>query len=215
MSEFLTKIISLLTALVVAVTGLFGLIGKKEDTKPSDSATTTTASQKPTTTEKTTTKAPATTKKPTTTTTTQIVSPTGGTLYTDSAFLKEAEYALNNIRMRNGLPLLKADSDLTRVAAVRVKEIEKSFTHTRPDGRKYNTVFDELKITKPVSMSESIARALKFFNAEDIIKTLSEEPNYQPGIFNAKYTKFGLAWYIDDNEYVDCVREYVVLILAK
>lgn len=208
MSEFLTKIISLLSALVVAITGLFGFLGKKDDSKPSEPATTTTVSQKSTT----TTKAPETTKKPTTT---KIASPTGGTLYTDSAFLHDAESALNNVRMRNGLPLLKADSNLTKVAAVRAKEIEKSFTHTRPDGRKYNTVFDELKITKPGSTSESIARALKFFDAEDIIKTLSEGPNYQPSIFNAKYTKFGLAWYIDDSEYVDCIREYVVLILAN
>lgn len=211
MSEFLTKIISLLSALVVAITGFLGFLGKKDDPKPSEPATTTTVSQKSIT----TTKAPETTKKPTTTTTTKIVTPTGGTLYTDSAFLKEAEYALNNVRMRNGLPLLKADTNLTRVAAIRAKEIEKSFTHTRPDGRKYNTVFDELKIIKPYSTSESIARALKFFDAEDIIKTLSEEPNYQPSIFNAKYTKFGLAWYIDDSEYVDCIREYVVLILAN
>ena len=117
--------------------------------------------------------------------------------------------------MQNSLPLLKADSNLTRVAAVRVREIEKSFSHLRPDGRKYSTVFDELKITKPASMSESIAVALIFYNAADIIKTLTEEPNYQPSIFNSKYKRFGMAWYKDNNIYVDQNRDYVVLILAE
>ena len=216
MSDLLTKIISLLSAIIVAITGFFGSIGKKDDTKPADPVTTTVATQKPTTQKPTTTtKAPGTTKKPTTTTTTRKASASDGTLYSDSAFLHEAENALNNVRMRNGLPLLKADSNLAKVAAVRAKEIKMSFTHTRPDGRKYSTVFDELKIAKPVSMTESIARALIFYDAADIIKTLSEEPNRQPGIFNAKYKRFGLAWYVDDSEYTDRIRDYVVLILAE
>ena len=211
MSDFLTKIVSLLSALVVAITGLFGFIGKKDDPKPADPTTTTVATQKPTT----TTKAPETTKKPTTTTTTKKVSPAGGTLISDSAFLSEAEVALNNVRMQRGLPLLKADSNLAKAAAVRAREIETSFSHIRPDGRKYSTVFDDLKITKPTSMSESIAVALIFFSATDIINTLSEEPNYQPNIFNSKYKRFGMAWYNDGNIYVDQARNYVVLILAK
>ena len=53
---------------------------------------------------------------------------------------------VNAERAKAGLPAVTGDPTLQAAAATRSAELEQSFSHTRPDGRSWVTVFDELGI---------------------------------------------------------------------
>ena len=204
MSNFFTKIAAFFSAIVVAVTGWFSFL-KKDDVKPTNPPTTSITQ----TTKKTTTTKKATTTKKTTTTTKKTTTITNGTVISDSAFISEATNALNAERKKNGAANLKADSNLTKAAAVRAKELAKKFDHIRPDGRKFSTVYSDLKITAPTAVAENIASATKFTGAKDIVDTWIASSSHQKNIVNSKYTRFGMAWYKEGG------KEYSVLLLGN
>lgn len=176
---------------------------------------TTTTKKTTTTTKKTTTTTKTTTTKKTTTTTKKTTTTTKKTqrkeeLITSTAFLNEAAAAFNSARKAAGAAPLRIDSGMTKAAAVRAKEISKSFGHTRPDGRKSYTVYADCGITKPSAVAENICNATRFDDATDIANLWLGSADHKANIINSKYTRMGMAWYINGNG-----KEYAVLLLAN
>lgn len=171
---------------------------------------TTTTTKKPTTTTKkptTTTRKPTTTtKKPTTTTTKK---PVQEVMITDTTFLNEAASVLNTTRSSAGKSGLRADSSLTKVAALRAKEISVNFEGTRPDGRKYTTAYGDCGVELPNYVAECMISSNRFENAKDIIDSWLESSEYRECINDSKYNRFGMAWYKATNG-----RQYCILVLA-
>lgn len=59
------------------------------------------------------------------------------------AFANEVVRLVNEERAKAGLPALTVDRGAASAAQVRAKEIERSFSHTRPDGSSFNSALTE------------------------------------------------------------------------
>lgn len=193
-----------------------------ETTEESTAATTTTATtvkksataaKKPATAAKkpaTTTKKPVTTtKKPVTTT----KKPSGSSLpalVNDSSFLNSAKSAINAERRKAGVSEMSIDYTMCKLAGVRAKEISKNQLHTRPDGRKYNTIYADYGVTKPKATGENIAWATRFDSARDIVNYWMESTQgHREVMLNGKYKRFGIAMIRSGG------KDYAVLMLAN
>ena len=179
-----------------------------ETTEESTAATTTTA----TTVKKsaTATKKPVTTtKKPVTTT----KKPSGSSLpalVNDSSFLNSAKSAINAERRKAGVSEMSIDYTMCKLAGVRAKEISKNQSHTRPDGRKYNTIYADYGVTKPKATGENIAWATSFDSARDIVNYWMESTlGHREVMLNGKYKRFGIAMIRSGG------KDYAVLMLAN
>lgn len=186
-----------------------------ETTEESTAATTTTA----TTVKKsaTATKKPATaTKKPVTTTKKPVTTtkkPSGSSLpalVNDSSFLNSAKSAINAERRKAGVSEMSIDYTMCKLAGVRAKEISKNQLHTRPDGRKYNTIYADYGVTKPKATGENIAWATRFDSARDIVNYWMESTlGHREVMLNGKYKRFGIAMIRSGG------KDYAVLMLAN
>mgnify|MGYP004557023141 FL=1 len=193
-----------------------------ETTEESTAATTTTATtvkksatatKKPVTTTKkpvtTTKKSVTTTKKPVTTT----KKPSGSSLpalVNDSSFLNSAKSAINAERRKAGVSEMSIDYTMCKLAGVRAKEISKNPSHTRPDGRKYNTIYADYGVTKPKATGENIAWATRFDSARDIVNYWMESTlGHREVMLNGKYKRFGIAMIRSGG------KDYAVLMLAN
>ena len=193
-----------------------------ETTEESTAATTTTATtvkksatatKKPATATKkpvtTTKKSVTTTKKPVTTT----KKPSGSSLpalVNDSSFLNSAKSAINAERRKAGVSERRIDYTMSKLAGVRAKEISKNQSHTRPDGRKYNTIYADYGVTKPKATGENIAWATRFDSARDIVNYWMESTlGHREVMLNGKYKRFGIAMIRSGG------KDYAVLMLAN
>lgn len=186
-----------------------------ETTEESTAATTTTA----TTVKKsaTATKKPVTeTKKPVTTTKKPVTTtkkPSGSSLpalVNDSSFLNSAKSAINAERRKAGVSEMSIDYTMCKLAGVRAKEISKNPSHTRPDGRKYNTIYADYGVTKPKATGENIAWATRFDSARDIVNYWMESTlGHREVMLNGKYKRFGIAMIRSGG------KDYAVLMLAN
>lgn len=186
-----------------------------ETTEESTAATTTTATtvKKPATATKkpvtTTKKSVTTTKKPVTTT----EKPSGSSLpalVNDSSFLNSAKSAINAERRKAGVSEMSIDYTMCKLAGVRAKEISKNPSHTRPDGRKYNTIYADYGVTKPKATGENIAWATRFDSARDIVNYWMESTmGHREVMLNGKYKRFGIAMIRSGG------KDYAVLMLAN
>ena len=186
-----------------------------ETTEESTAATTTTA----TTVKKsaTATKKPATAaKKPATTTKKSVTTtkkPSGSSLpalVNDSSFLNSAKSAINAERRKAGVSEMSIDYTMCKLAGVRAKEISKNQSHTRPDGRKYNTIYADYGVTKPKATGENIAWATSFDSARDIVNYWMESTmGHREVMLNGKYKRFGIAMIRSGG------KDYAVLMLAN
>lgn len=193
-----------------------------ETTEESTAATTTTATtvkKSATATKKsaTATKKPATaTKKPVTTTKKPVTTtkkPSGSSLpalVNDSSFLNSAKSAINAERRKAGVSEMSIDYTMCKLAGVRAKEISKNQSHTRPDGRKYNTIYADYGVTKPKATGENIAWATSFDSARDIVNYWMESTlGHREVMLNGKYKRFGIAMIRSGG------KDYAVLMLAN
>lgn len=193
-----------------------------ETTEESTAATTTTATtvkKSATATKKpaTAAKKPATaTKKPVTTTKKPVTTtkkPSGSSLpalVNDSSFLNSAKSAINAERRKAGVSEMSIDYTMCKLAGVRAKEISKNQLHTRPDGRKYNTIYADYGVTKPKATGENIAWATSFDSARDIVNYWMESTQgHREVMLNGKYKRFGIAMIRSGG------KDYAVLMLAN
>ena len=193
-----------------------------ETTEESTAATTTTATtvkKSATATKKpaTAAKKPATaTKKPVTTTKKPVTTtkkPSGSSLpalVNDSSFLNSAKSAINAERRKAGVSEMSIDYTMCKLAGVRAKEISKNQLHTRPDGRKYNTIYADYGVTKPKATGENIAWATRFDSARDIVNYWMESTmGHREVMLNGKYKRFGIAMIRSGG------KDYAVLMLAN
>lgn len=193
-----------------------------ETTEESTAATTTTATtvkKSATATKKpaTAAKKPATaTKKPVTTTKKPVTTtkkPSGSSLpalVNDSSFLNSAKSAINAERRKAGVSEMSIDYTMCKLAGVRAKEISKNQSHTRPDGRKYNTIYADYGVTKPKATGENIAWATSFDSARDIVNYWMESTlGHREVMLNGKYKRFGIAMIRSGG------KDYAVLMLAN
>ncbi len=167
--------------------------------------TTTTTTQKPTT--ATTTTTTTTTQKPTTTTTTTTEKPTTTTTSTTSVpqtvvvagyfcydFETEVIRLVNIERAKEGLRPVVANKSLRSSAALRAVEIVESFSHTRPNGKKWATAIN----VNYVCAGENIAAGQR--TPERVVQAWMESEGHRKNIMNPKYSEIGVGCYYDADQ---------------
>ena len=98
---------------------------------------------------------------------------------------------VNEHRAAAGLAPVTYSAKLSEAAQVRAVEIEKSFSHTRPDGRYFSTVFAEHGITYRYS-GENIAWGQK--SPEEVVTAWMNSAGHRANILDAKFTELGVGY---------------------
>lgn len=122
--------------------------------------------------------------------------PDQGTDNEDRSFAMQVVKLVNTERAKEGLPALTVDAGIESAALVRAKETEKSFSHTRPDGRQFSTALTEAGVTFRGS-GENIAYGQR--TPEEVMKGWMNSPGHRANIMNKNYTKIGVGYYQNSN----------------
>lgn len=108
----------------------------------------------------------------------------------NKTFEEQVAELVNVERGKEGLAPLTMDKKIEAAAAVRAKEIQKSFSHTRPNGSGFSTALKEAGATYK-SAGENIAWGQK--TPEEVVKAWMNSPGHRANIMNKKYSRIGVS----------------------
>ena len=96
---------------------------------------------------------------------------------------------VNAERAKSGAKALRVDGELTRAAQVRAREIARSFSHTRPDGRAWHTV-------SASAYGENIAVGQT--TVDKVMAAWLTSQGHRENILRASYGSIGVCHYISN-----------------
>ena len=117
-----------------------------------------------------------------------------GTDGSQDAFANEVVRLVNEERAKAGLPALTVDRGAASAAQVRAKEIERSFSHTRPDGSSFNSALTEAGVNFR-GAGENIAYGQN--SPEKVMEGWMNSSGHRANILNRDFTSIGVAHYQD------------------
>lgn len=106
---------------------------------------------------------------------------------------------VNAQRARVGLGSLSLDPEASKAAGVRAREIQISFSHTRPDGRDFSTALSEAGASFRAS-GENIAYGQR--SAEQVMDVWMNSAGHRANILNPGYSRIGIG-HVKDSRGVD------------
>ena len=115
-----------------------------------------------------------------------------GTDGSQDAFADEVVRLVNEERAKAGLPALTVDRGAASAAQVRAKEIERSFSHTRPDGSSFNSALTEAGVNFR-GAGENIAYGQN--SPEKVMEGWMNSSGHRANILNSSYTSIGVGHY--------------------
>lgn len=125
---------------------------------------------------------------------------------TVSGTLSEKVIALvNSYRSQNGLSSVTYDATLAKAANVRAKELVSSFSHTRPNGTRCFTAFDEAGVSYR-GAGENIAMGQS--SAEEVMNDWMKSEGHRENILNANFTKIAVGVYEDSDGRLYWAQEF-------
>lgn len=96
----------------------------------------------------------------------------------------------NSARSQNGYAALVEDGALSEAAAVRAREIARSFSHTRPSGGAFSSALSESGVSY-LRAGENIASGQK--SASEVVNAWMNSPGHRANILNSSYSRIGSA----------------------
>lgn len=108
------------------------------------------------------------------------------------SYAEQVVSLVNAERAKAGLNALTLDTEIASAALVRARETEKSFSHTRPDGRAFNTVLTDNGI-KFNGAGENIAWGQR--SPEEVMNGWMNSEGHRANILNPRFTKIGVGHY--------------------
>ncbi len=106
---------------------------------------------------------------------------------------------VNEERKAQGKSALVLDDKLSNLAEIRAKEINSVFSHTRPDGRQWHTVYSDNNYSYSFS-AENIAKG--YTDADSVMNGWMNSSGHRANILNDKATKIGIAFDSKTNAWV-------------
>ena len=104
-------------------------------------------------------------------------------------------FELTNVeRLNAGLPAFARMRPLTRAAEERAYEIIESFSHTRPDGRSFVTVFNQFSVPHTFA-GENLATGQRI--AADVVAAWMESQGHRENILNNRFMHIGIGVALD------------------
>lgn len=106
-----------------------------------------------------------------------------------SSYAREVVSLVNAERAKEGLAPLAIDEQVEKAAMVRAREIQSSFSHTRPDGSSFSTVLGENQVSYRGS-GENIAWGQK--TPQEVVTGWMNSPGHRANIMNKNFTTIGV-----------------------
>ena len=100
---------------------------------------------------------------------------------------------VNDERAKENLKPLTSSPRLNQAAQERTKEITKSFSHTRPNGKLGYTILTDFDIDYSYA-GENLAKGGLFRTPEAVMKAWMDSPGHKENILNPNYTKMGMGF---------------------
>lgn len=107
-----------------------------------------------------------------------------------SSAASEVVRLTNSARSQNGYAALIEDGALSEAAAVRAREIARSFSHTRPSGASFSSALSESGVSY-LRAGENIATGQK--SASEVVNAWMNSPGHRANILNSSYSRIGSA----------------------
>lgn len=114
----------------------------------------------------------------------------------NSSYPEQVVNLVNEERKKQGLNALVLDKSIEAAAQIRATEIEKSFSHTRPNGSTFSTVLTENGISFRGS-GENIAWGQS--TPEVVMNGWMNSSGHRANILNSKFKKIGVGYYVGNN----------------
>ena len=113
----------------------------------------------------------------------------------DLEVLANDVFELTNIqRVNAGLPAFAQMESLSRAAEERAYEIIESFSHTRPDGRSFVTVFNQFRVPHTFA-GENLGEGQR--TAADVVADWMASQGHRENILNSRFIYIGIGVKID------------------
>lgn len=107
-----------------------------------------------------------------------------------SSAASEVVRLTNSARSQNGYAALVEDGALSDAAAVRAREIARSFSHTCPSGASFSSALSESGVSY-LRAGENIASGQK--SASEVVNAWMNSPGHRANILNSSYSRIGSA----------------------
>ena len=107
-----------------------------------------------------------------------------------SSAASEVVRLTNSARSQNGYAALVEDGALSEAAAVRAREIARSFSHTRPSGASFSSALSASGVSY-LRAGENIASGQK--SASEVVYAWMNSPGHRANILNSSYSRIGSA----------------------
>lgn len=107
-----------------------------------------------------------------------------------SSAASEVVRLTNSARSQNSYAALVEDGALSDAAAVRAREIARSFSHTRPSGASFSSALSESGVSY-LRAGENIASGQK--SASEVVNAWMNSPGHRANILNSSYSRIGSA----------------------
>lgn len=108
----------------------------------------------------------------------------------------------NDLRIEQSLEPLSSNDQLEQAANMRAEETERSFSHTRPDGRDFYTTLNENGLNYAYTIAgENLAMATHHLEDEKMAEFLFngwvESPGHYENLIKSEYQEIGIGVYFD------------------
>jgi uncharacterized protein YkwD len=111
-------------------------------------------------------------------------------------FRAEVIRLVNEEREKAGLKPLEAHEELAKAAQARAIEAAEKFSHTRPDGTKWSTVFAEYEL-KYKTAGENLAAGFK--TASAMVKAWMNSEGHRANILAADFTYIAIGYHVRED----------------
>ena len=98
---------------------------------------------------------------------------------------------VNQIRRENGLNELYMDYTLVEVANIRSEEASRNWSHTRPDGTSYSTVFSMYNVYGTVGENLAYGQS----TADEVVRDWMNSPSHRDNILYSGFNRIGISIY--------------------
>lgn len=112
-----------------------------------------------------------------------------GNVPEENSYARQILKLVNEERGKAGLQPLVLDESISAAARIRAKEIQTSFSHTRPNGSSFSTVLKEMGISYRRA-GENIAWGQT--SPEQVMQAWMNSEGHRANILNPQYTKLGV-----------------------
>lgn len=107
----------------------------------------------------------------------------------EQSFVRQVVQLVNEERAKNGLAPLTVHTGAEQAAAVRAKEIQTSFSHTRPDGSGFSTALTQAGVSYTTS-GENIAYGQQ--TPQAVMEAWMNSAGHRANILNASFRQIGV-----------------------